>query len=153
VRCLARWGRGAVGLGAAGAFLIGCGAGPPTSRDPAYQEVLLDGHAVVCAAVFRTDAEHLKGLSGPNASQAGAFVNQPPQQPSLWMHDVHHDLVGVWVGEGGTILGSVPMRAMTRDLHPARRPVPLILELAPRLWARWSGARLAALGASCVPSG
>lgn len=138
-------GGGGLGLGLG---LAGCGGGSP-APGAAYREILLDGHPVVCAEVFRTPAEHDRGLSGSDPARAGAFVNQPPLQPSLWMHNVHRDLVGVWVGAGGRILGSVQMRAMTTVLHPAPEAVPLILELSPSLWARWSGARTASVGASC----
>jgi len=136
---------GVLGGGGLGLGLAGCGGTSPASAVP-YREILLDGHPVVCAEVFRTTAEHERGLSGNHAPAAGAFVNQPALQPSLWMHNVHRNLVGVWVAAGGHILGSVQMRAMTTVLHPAPAAVPLILELDPGLWARWSGARTAALG-------
>ena len=144
---------GAVGVGGGaglGLGLAGCGGASPAAAVP-YREILLDGRPVVCAEVFRTTAEHERGLSGDPAPAAGAFVNQPPLQPSLWMHNVQRNLVGVWVAAGGHILGSVQMQAMTTVLHPAPAAVPLILELSPGLWARWSGARTASLGrGGCV---
>jgi uncharacterized membrane protein (UPF0127 family) len=116
-----------------------------------FRTVLLDGRSVLCAAVFRTDAQHRQGLSGPDAPAAGAFVNDPASQPSLWMRDVPRDLVAVWVGTNGIVLGSVRMKAETTSLHRAPTRVPLILELDPSIWQPRATATRASLGGSCRP--
>lgn len=143
---------GLAALAVLAALAGACGSGPSAAQPSGpYRSVLFDGHFAVCARVFRTAAQHRQGLSGPHAPAAGAFLNDPAQQPSLWMHDVTKDLVGVWVGAGGRILGSVQMKAETATLHPAPAPVPLILELSPGLWRRWSGSTTASLGGACRP--
>ena len=116
-----------------------------------YRSVVLEAKTVVCARVFRTEADKEKGLMGPDPPAAGAFVNDPPDQPSLWMKDVSRDLEAVWVAPGGAILGSTAMKAETLDTHPAPGVVALIIELSPDLWSRSASATTAQLGDPCTP--
>jgi uncharacterized membrane protein (UPF0127 family) len=122
---------------------------PRRGSSQEFRTVLLDGRPVLCAAVFRTDAQHRQGLSGSDAPGAGAFLNDPASQPSLWMRNVPRDLVAVWVGTNGVVLGSVRMKAETTTLHRAPAPVPLILELNPSVWQHRARSTKASLGGSC----
>jgi uncharacterized membrane protein (UPF0127 family) len=146
---------GVVALGLALALGACSSGGGKTAALPTQHRTLdVNGSpSPICVAVAATVAQQIAGLShraSIPAKEGMAFPFSPAAPQSFTMKDTAIPLSIVWVGTGGTVLGSTSLTPQDETPKPSPGPIVMAVELSPADWGPIAAtARTMTLGQAC----
>jgi uncharacterized membrane protein (UPF0127 family) len=138
------------------ATLAACSGGGDSATvvaTPHRSLVVNDSPTPICVAVATSVAQQVAGLSHRPSipeKEGMAFPFSRPAAQLFTMKDTAIPLSIVWVGTGGTVLGSTSLTPFDETSKPSPGPIVMAVELSPPDWGPLAAtARTMTLGQVC----